>query len=784
MSQLKQFNLPARRALGRLVLEWSALLLMLCSAVWWLSDSSWASKANYYFYDCALSAHQRIADSRIVLIQVDERSIAELGRWPWNRRTHAKLLAQIERHAPHSVLFDVLFTESSQDSRDDAALAQSMRSLPTLAVPILMEDNLQGHLESILPVEPIASSAKLGHIAILPDSDGVVRRVSLQQVDSTGKQWPLLTTLLLNSDFPLVSETPNVDSTGSKTTFRIPFAVSQGNYVSFSYTDVLNNRIPADILKDKFILIGATAAGLSDQYPTPISMHNSTMPGVEIHANILDGLLNHQRISMIGSPFLRGLFAITPVVLFLTLLLFLRERFHLFAFLTFSVLYLSVILALLWYFQLWFKPIVSLAGISLAYLLWSWRRLSVFQNHLNFELQQLSFHTGHLFRHLPNLVSIPSYFFPHTLELNIERVHRLGHFVTDSLQNLPFAVILFDNSGRIMLHNSLAAQVFKSDINNQDVLELLASLDVSKPEWLRKFKNQWLLLDKYELMSHSGQVFVLHIIPFTLSSSRLTNPNSSSTLWQISLVDLTNERAAQKQRNDLMTFMSHDLRSPQVGILSLIRLFQDTSNPITAHELIVKITEKVYETLNSAGDLLMLAQAQDKAHYVMDDVNLSMLISLASEQVWAQATAKGIKIEAENINGRFDSLWMMGDGAMLTRALVNLLNNAIRYSSDNTRISIEATRENQIIKCVISDYGQGIDSIKLESLNRTTQHLSLISPSRPDAAGSFGIGLKMVKAVVLQHGGTLEFISAVGSGTSVIVYLPAINDELVADELK
>lgn len=772
------FDLSAR-FLRRLLSELLVLLILLSAGIVWLSGTSGARQANHYLYDFFLSMHTRSADERIVLIEIDQRSLSELGRWPWNRQVHATMFKALEAQSPKAVLLDVLFTEPSDNPRDDAALAAAMRRMPHLAIPILMQNESNQHVLSTLPVEPIRSSALLGEIAVLPDADGLVRSVSLHQTDGNMTRWPLLTTLLMDASLrPAPVAAPLAEQTVADDIYMIPFNIPQGRFLSFSYTDLLNGRIPADFLKDKYVLIGATAAGLGDQYPTPISRHNSNMPGIEIHANILDGLLNGIHIRTLDESFVAKSSVLVPVFAFFMLLLWLRERFHLLGLLAFTALYLVVVGVALHYLHIWLAPACGLIGIALAYLLWSWRRLSVFQNHINFELNQLRVQTGHLFQMLPFADNNRSVFRPHALEMNIERVHRLGHFVTDSLQQLPMAVLLFDDSGKVLMHNQLATRLLGSDIdylNVKDVFQRFCATDVCSGVT----QSNWSTLNELELSSVSGQSFVMHCVKIELQQPRFIEHLDDSSLWQISMVDLTNERKAQQQRNDLMTYMSHDLRSPQVGILSMIQLFKSDTYTMGIDEFIEGISHNAHATLNSASALLNLARAQDKSYYVMQDVNLLTTMQAAIEQMWAQALAKRITVTLEaTANDNFDALWTLGDGDMLLRTFVNILSNAIRYSPEDSVVTLHVVCIGNHIECAISDQGRGMSEAELDLLNNKLFAQKSRNGSETDAAGSFGVGLRMVAAVVAQHDGTLLFESSAGEGTTVRMFLPAEDEKL------
>lgn len=781
---------PTSKILRRLLSEWFvSVVILLCGALW-LSSSLLFLTANNYLYDRLLPLYSRTADSQITLITIDERSLKELGQWPWNRKIHAQMFNQLQAQSPKGILFDVILTEPSPIPSDDHALALAMRRLPQLVLPILMVDNTQGKLDAVLPAPLFASSARLGEIAILPDKDGVVRSAQLEQYDSQNQRWPLLTTLLLD-DSPSTQATAATqgarDSSATDLTalprLTIPFNIEQGTYPSFSYVDLLQGRIPSGLLKDKYVLIGATSNGLGDQYPTPISSYNSTMPGIEIHANILDALIHHQGIRTLNSPLERALATGIPIVLLFVLLLFSRERYHFYGFIFFTLIYVLVVSCSLWFARLWLEPATSLFFIACTYFYWSWRRLSLLLEHVSLELNDLRTRTGHLFQFLPNNNPTSQLFRPHSLELNLERVHQLGYFVTNSLMQLPITLFLIDNSGKILMHNQKAQAQFGQNIDDLNLMDILKQFNPPLMSLHKEHESQWLRLQHREFVNAAGQVFEIHVIHIDMPQAGQWRLPNHGQLWQICLVDLSNERMAQQQRNDLMTYMSHDLRSPQVGILALLQMFKANNSALTPSELVEKVSEKVHLTLNSANALLTLSRAQDKAYYAMEDANLVTLIHAAVQQVWAQSAAKNIKLlPCTTMDGLFNELWLTTDGDLLVRALVNILSNAIRYSPEHSTIRITADFADGFVTCTIQDEGIGISAEALSQLNQLNRRHTSGKQDSPDAAGSFGIGLRMVAAVVEQHGGMLSFESTENQGTKVMIKLPAAPSDAGDDD--
>lgn len=724
--------------LYRLLRNWLLLSALILWGVWSLAQSTLMLHANQFIYDRLLPLYPRTANTDIVLIQIDNKSLSELGQWPWNRSVHGALLTQLAKSKPKAVLLDVIFTEPAKDPNQDAALANGLKQLDRVVAPVLLTPNHNDGLKATLPIPEVMLNTHVGEIAILPDEDGVIREVNLSEQDETGKRWPLMTTLL-SDDLP------------HQGTLRIPFNVPLHGYMSFSASELLKGEVPADFLHNKYILIGATATGLGDRFPTPNANSYSTMPGVEIHANILDAQLNGLSIQVVGLYW-----ALLPVAAFLLCLLLLREPYHLAALAVFLVGYAVVVMVLLWFAQVWVAPMSSIVGLLFAYVLWSWLRMSLMLKHVNRELFELRAQTGLIGQLLPKSREGIQ---PHSLELNINYAHYLSQFVSNSLQHLPIAVLLVNEYAQVMMHNDIAQKVFGENyLLHCSIIELLGKHGHTDVASLHQ--TQW------QKESHTYRLHVVQM-QFNPPHESMNTVLSKHIIWQVFLIDLTNELSAQRQRSELMTFLSHDLRVPQVAILSLIELYQNSAQADHTSALLADITEKVHDTLDSANGLVHLAQAQD-GQYRMMEVNFITLISNATSQVWAQAGAKQITLCVDHsMDDWFEQTWVWGDAALLTRALVNIFTNAIRYSERLSTVYISLKVQENYAVCSIRDEGIGMSEQQMQTLN---SHLTKgsVAPSqyatqKPDRAGSLGVGLNMVTTVIKNHYGQVWFTDAASS---------------------
>ncbi len=360
-----------------------ALLLSVLALLLVWKDGLW--QWDYFIYDYNLRLFSRRAPADIAIVAIDEPSLAELGRWPWPRRLHAQLLERLQAAGAAAVALDIIFAEPAvDDPAGDALLARVLKDSGHVVLPVLFEQ-LRGQLVETLPLPLLAqAAAALGHIDIELDKDGIVRN-SYLKAGLGAPHWPSLGLALLELQEPavwdrLAIQIPAVHPSGSPYTWvrdyriGIPFAGSPGHFQQLSFVDVLQGRVAPDALRNKFVLVGVTALGLGAALPTPVSGLSRPMPGVEIHANVLDALRQGLAIKPLDT---RWRMALTVVLVLAATLLHsyaAPPRRVLLLTLGFLLLTLAASTLLLltgW----WFAPAPALLALGLNYPLWSWRRL-------------------------------------------------------------------------------------------------------------------------------------------------------------------------------------------------------------------------------------------------------------------------------------------------------------------------------------------------------------------------------------------------------------------------
>lgn len=380
------------------------------------SPGHWLKRLDFLLYDLrfntALDWHPpERGDQPVVIIDIDEQSLAREGQWPWSRHKLADLVTTLAQYGAVVVAFDVVFSEPERNPVDDIrkrlatdgqhwlapdgwrqqvdADSHFAQELPATDVVLgfffLDETNVSvGQLPaSVYRLLPDAARrsvviSKPGYVANLPvlqdaaagagfvttfaDADGAIRLAPLV-IRYGNELYPslaLATVMAYLFDRQLQLETVALGEvdvlryagvggqlarTDAAGRVIVPYKGPKRTFPYFSATDVLNGNISPDALEGAIVLVGTSALGLSDLRATPVG---TQYPGVEVHANVIDALLNG------GFPYRPEWGAgalLAQLLLFGLLLSFLLPRLGPFAAISASAL--AVLLGISGNFYLW-----------------------------------------------------------------------------------------------------------------------------------------------------------------------------------------------------------------------------------------------------------------------------------------------------------------------------------------------------------------------------------------------------------------------------------------------
>ena len=361
---------------------WLIAVLMTFAAALTFTDV--LRRWDYLLYDVHLLFRAQPEPPGVAIVGVDEDSLAVLGRWPWPRRTHAQLLAALRDVDVKAIALDIQFSEPDRgDPEGDALLARAIAGDGRVVLPVFPEHRRDRAIELTRPLPAISAGARLGHVDVELDADGLARRVSLfAGIDKP--DWPALPLAMLmlsRGAQPLAGDDPRAEPREGGTGWirarrvLVPFAGPPGRIAHVSYVDALRmNRQTRDLLRGRHVLVGVTTAGIREAFATPVSGKDRPMPGVEFNANALAALLDGTTITEMAAT------QRTLLVLALSMLPVLvyprcGQRLAPLACLALMVVTVGLFALLLRVGHVWFAPAPALLTLALSYPLWSWCRL-------------------------------------------------------------------------------------------------------------------------------------------------------------------------------------------------------------------------------------------------------------------------------------------------------------------------------------------------------------------------------------------------------------------------
>jgi two-component system sensor histidine kinase SenX3 len=246
----------------------------------------------------------------------------------------------------------------------------------------------------------------------------------------------------------------------------------------------------------------------------------------------------------------------------------------------------------------------------------------------------------------------------------------------------------------------------------------------------------------------------------------------------ILIFDESEMRRLDSIRRDFVANISHELKTP-IGALSLLSeaVLGATDDP----EAITRFAQRMQIEANRLTDLVQdiinLSRLQDDDPLVRAaPLHLAGSIREALDQSRLHAESRKITLDFNS-----DLIEeVSGDATQLTTAIHNLVENAIKYSPDNTRVAIALRAHEDLLEVSVSDQGVGIPEKDLE---RIFERFYRVDPARSRETGGTGLGLSIVKHIVNNHGGDISVWSVEGAGTTFTIRLPRLIDQ-VSEENK
>ena len=773
--------------------EWLLMMVAVVAAVVGVQQSTLLKRTDQLLQDALVRMSARdVSQSQVVLVGIDDKSIATLGRWPWPRTLHAELINRISAGNPAAIGLDVLLVEpDTREPENDRHLAEAIARSGRVVLPMMMQ-NLDGEAVAVEPITMFKQgAAAVSHVHLPVDDDGVARAAYLRE-GRDNRQWDHFGVSLLRvggfwrPDKVLPGQ-PYLEHTTLDPVSRqnlawqrshpvqVAFAGPPGTFRRYAFVDVLNGSVPPEAFNGKLVLVGAVAAGIGDLYATPVTDAHRLMPGVEFTANLVDAL--QRDLELVKVPtWANTTFNVLPVVLALPALAFTPPLAGLMlcAGLMLASVLVTGVCALWLGAQL--GPVAGMLGLGAAYVLWSWRRMDAATRYLLTEYDRFR-NDGLGLSPTPRRRAVQGDFLDRRIEALTGVTHQLRdlhRFVSDSLNSLPDATLVCDTERNVVLANEAATRHFAGQSARELSTKTLHSLidDLTSREGMPHHLAEQLPtapLDSGSLEArdrHGRELLVKWAPSFSAAGVH--------TGWILSLVDITRIRNEQRQRDDAMHFLSHDMRAPQSAILTLIDLTRQDPAAMTQAEFKERIERHTRKALSLADDFISLVRAQSR-EYEMEAHNLDDLLDEAMDDAWEAAQAKNIKLSFEGDRELHESLV---DRELFARALTNLIGNAIKYSPEGSRVRCGVQGREHFWEVWVQDEGPGIARDAQVHLFRPFYRVQ-----QGIRTQGTGLGLPFVKTVAVRHGGQVHLTSDTGLGCRFALLLPLAHTEPLSDVL-
>ena len=808
---------------GKIV--WTLAIALVSASLGMLAD--WrAPGIARYARDWMVQARGTLpAPDDIAIVAIDEPSIARFGRFPWSRRVMVRTIDALSAAQPRAIAIDVLFTDPTTQDDDDALAGSIGKAGNVVVAAQLTESPVHGGpTEWLRPLPAIQNAAAAtGHVNVQTEADGVARQIEVRAADDSGGTIRAMavetvrigdgtpeagvinthrTLLLGGRSIPLdVSQSPLVigragsdpDSTqvlrGGRMTIDYIGPAGSFGPNTYSLTEVIEGSVPASKFRGKYVLIGATAASQGDRLSSPFvhqtdahaDQHGSLMPGVEVLANAVNTILRsrfYSDASDWAAFFWSALIALATLGL-LEAAQGGSESLKQLAVLAGLALTILVTSYLVFTRLLVFPPLVpGLAACASAGILGLLRRSLAASSRLDANLAELAASADLMAPAEPIAPGWP----PHGLEwkartlgeLNARLLER-AKFVDFAMRSVEDGLIIASPEGRITFANRSAAAILGSSppaLVGQNVLHRLletggqtAGATGPDAEMLSR-----LIVDRAHV---EREITFRDVRPnhYTLRVAAVTGGEKGDgpVLGIVaSLSDVTRQHELQQTKNDVISLVSHEMRTPLTAIQGMTELLADYDvDPARRREMHLAINDEVKRLTRMITEYLDITRLESGATEVrLSPVRVETLVERILLLLDPVAARRGIRLIR---NFARDLPPLLADPDLLSRAVENLVSNAVKYSPASTEVTVSADSDPSAVWIDVADRGYGISQ---HDLTRIFEKFYRVPRVEDAGVPGTGLGLALVREIAELHGGSVTVKSEVGVGSTFSLRIP------------
>jgi two-component system phosphate regulon sensor histidine kinase PhoR len=351
------------------------------------------------------------------------------------------------------------------------------------------------------------------------------------------------------------------------------------------------------------------------------------------------------------------------------------------------------------------------------------------------------------------------------LREHIDTVMRQRNEIEAVLSSMVEGVIAVDMEERVISMNHAAAKMFGCDpaeVQGRSIQEVVRNTVLQ--QFVKNALSSQEVVEKEIVLSSDNDRFL------NGHGTLLRDAEGKQIGALIVLNDVTRLLRLEKIRREFVANVSHEIKTPITAIKGFVETLRDgaVKNPEDAErflEIISKHIDRLEAIIEDLLSLSRIEQETEREKVVLDEGRLKDVLETAIQVCEADAMAKKIEVElscAEDIVAKFDPL-------LLEQAVVNLIDNAIKYSGEEKTVWVEAVQAEKEIIVSVRDQGCGIEK---NHLPRLFERFYRTDKARSRQLGGTGLGLAIVKHIAQAHGGHVAVESTPGKGSTFAIHLP------------
>lgn len=337
-------------------------------------------------------------------------------------------------------------------------------------------------------------------------------------------------------------------------------------------------------------------------------------------------------------------------------------------------------------------------------------------------------------------------------------------FATDALSALRVGVLVLDPADAPVFANPAAADLGLVRENRQvhAVIRTLAG-QVRRSGHAREVELDLPRGDGSPQLTREPLGVRVRVFP-------LTGPDYPAGHVAVEASDVTEAHRVARVRRDFVANVSHELKTP-VGALALLAetLLDASDDPEASKRFAERIHHESQRLARLVKELLELSRLQGADPLPAQvPVAVHRIVNEVVDRTRTAAAAKNIEIWFDTASTR--AMTVYGSEGQLVTAVANLVENAISYSPEDTKVTIEARRDGDMVEISVADQGIGIAA---KDLDRIFERFYRADKARSRDTGGTGLGLAIVKHIAVNHGGRVGVDSRLGAGSTFTLRLPA-----------